>query len=387
METLKLFLRKNCFRLFKIIENFFSFHERSNFISHFLHFGSVLLMDIILDTNIFRTDFMLKSSTFKTFIDYLRKTRSTLIIPQIVMEELMILYDREIYKRKKELDQALNSYNKISINAFYFLSEDETSSLILYSSYKKYFFKQFEYTYIDEVEYKDAYFKEVINRAIKRIKPCSSKGEEFRDSILWLTILDCIKSNRYDDCVFISNNVNDFADDSGKCLHASLLKELKEKCIKLDFFSSLQDFNKTWAVKIDFITSDWLTKNIDWVRLNREACKEGNIHCSYFFELFDRRSKMKGCLEYYEIVNTYLDEQISDFCVYEISENNYSVEIHLSGIIETNFIVNVDKSGYDLKTEPLVTEFGTQTNITIINGVVCSYTDEYAEEESSLNYS
>src|SRR6476646_9233103 len=50
-------------------------------------------------------------------------------------KELMILYDREIYKRKKELDQALNSYNKISINAFYFLSEDETSSLILYSSY------------------------------------------------------------------------------------------------------------------------------------------------------------------------------------------------------------------------------------------------------------
>jgi len=254
------------------------------------------------------------------------------------------------------------------------------------SNYKQYFFRQLEYIYVDEVPYKDLYFNEVINRAIKRIKPCSSKGEEFRDCILWLTILDGIKNRQHDECVFISNDVKDFADDSGRYLHPSLSKELEERCLKLDFFSSLQDFNKTWAVKIDFITSDWLTENVDWDRLNRGACKEGNIHCSYFFELFDRRSKLEGDLEYYEIINTYLDRQISDFYVDEVSDNNYSVEIYLTGIIETSFFVKVDGDRQYLKSEIIITEFGTQTNVTVTNRLVCAYTDEYAEEESSLNF-
>ena len=119
--------------------------------------------------------------------------------------------------------------------------------------------------------------------------------------------------------------------------------------------------------------------------MNQEACKEGNIHCTYFFELYNRRSIHKENLEFYEIENAYLDESVNDFCVREISIDNYAVEIFLTGVIKTNFFIE-DKLSSDFISETISTNFWMQTKIEIKDKSIVSYTDEYFEEESTLNF-
>src|SRR6478735_4166037 len=339
-------------------------------------------MRIVLDTNIYRRDFALNSNDFKIFIDYLQKTNATLSVPQIVIEELCFLHDKEVDKLKSDFEIALKNYNQTSINESLLLVKDETKQRI---TYKEFLFKKLKILYIDEPNYKSDYLKEIVKRGIQKIKPFSLKGEEFRDALLWLTILDYIKQDQYDDNIFISANVKDFADEQRKHLHPILQKELNENNLKLAFFTSLQEFNKTFSLKIDFITADWINENLDWNRLNQEACKEGNIHCTYFFELYNRRSIHKENLEFYEIENAYLDESVYDFCVREISIDNYAVEIFLTGVIKTNFFIK-DKLSSDFISETISTNFWTQTKIEIRDKSIVSYTDEYFEEQGALNF-
>ena len=88
---------------------------------------------------------------------------------------------------------------------------------------------------------------------------------------------------------------------------------------------------------------------------------------------------------FYEIENAYLDESVCDFCVREISIDNYAVKIFLTGVIKTNFFIE-DKLSSDFISETISTNFWTQTKIEIRDKFVVSYTDEYFEEQSTLNF-
>jgi len=66
-------------------------------------------MIIILDTNIYRQDLMMKSHKFDILFDYIKKTHSKIVMPEIVHRELIAIYEREISGR-------LNDYRKAKRN-------------------------------------------------------------------------------------------------------------------------------------------------------------------------------------------------------------------------------------------------------------------------------
>ncbi len=46
-------------------------------------------MDIILDSNVYISDFWLTSNRFANFFDYVRRTRSSIILPALVRDEVV----------------------------------------------------------------------------------------------------------------------------------------------------------------------------------------------------------------------------------------------------------------------------------------------------------
>ncbi|MEE9260478.1 MAG: PIN domain-containing protein, partial [Candidatus Scalindua sediminis] len=73
-------------------------------------------MKIILDTNIFVEDFLMKSIKFSNLFDFLKKTNSEIVIFQIVFQEVIALYRRKLiekldkyYKSKEELLKIFNN--------------------------------------------------------------------------------------------------------------------------------------------------------------------------------------------------------------------------------------------------------------------------------------
>ena len=96
-------------------------------------------MDIVLDTNIYYSDFLFKSKDFNILFDYLRKTNSQIILPEIVYKEIEACYKRKLEEKLKEYQ------NKISepLKGNFFEIKVPTLTVNVNNNVKKYlkFFK------------------------------------------------------------------------------------------------------------------------------------------------------------------------------------------------------------------------------------------------------
>lgn len=73
-------------------------------------------MNIILDTNIFRSDIKLGSNNIEIILSYLKKTGSTIVMPKIILEELKSLYTKELKDRIIEYNKTVRKLKILSKN-------------------------------------------------------------------------------------------------------------------------------------------------------------------------------------------------------------------------------------------------------------------------------
>lgn len=243
-------------------------------------------MDIILDTNILRKDFLMNSLYFRRLFDFLMKTGSAIVVPQIVILELSRLYEIELKQAVETSEKAVEGFAKLGLDNYSITSSCfNIGELIL--TYEQYLRTKLDSYCLCEPPCKDEYLSEVLKRWRSGLKPFSGKGEGFRDALIWLSVVDHAKKNKdYGSYAFISNNSRDFCNEKRNDFHHDLKSELATEGIKMKFYSSLEEFDQYVISKSDFITVEWLAENLDWNRLNSKVV-EGveRIHCDFFFEL------------------------------------------------------------------------------------------------------
>lgn len=288
-------------------------------------------MDVVLDTNIFYSDFSMKSKDFVIVFDYVKKTDSKIIVPKIVYEEIKARYKCSISNELKTLEKAKSSLERKLIEGLPEVKIDVEHELKKYIT----FFKETLNISEDEiVDYKTNYLDEVVNRAIWRIKPCSQKGEEFRDALLWLTVKDIALSRSEKAVIFISNNAKEFSSIDKKELHPDLFKETSKKGLTIKYHKTIKDFIKDHAIKIDFITSEWLISAIPLEEINEEVMNyfEQHIYIQENIQdwIEDKVEKIIG--SYINIL--YADVALDDFYIYEMKDGSFNVTVYYSGEIE-----------------------------------------------------
>jgi predicted nucleic acid-binding protein len=120
-------------------------------------------MDIILDTNIFRNDFFFKSNDFEILKDYLKKTDSSFILPEIILEELKGLY-------RKTLDEKILNYKKACRDLSNVLNEEireyEIKVENQVSAYIDFVLNKLKIEKRKIIPYKNDYLPELVKRAI-----------------------------------------------------------------------------------------------------------------------------------------------------------------------------------------------------------------------------
>lgn len=135
-------------------------------------------MDVVIDTNIIIQENFLRSKKFLALLDYLFKTHSYIILPQIVREESISRYE-------EKLSEKLDKIRGLSIACFSSalteLNIDVAKEVTLYKEHiQKLIYEELLY----EIPYYDHFLSDVVYRMINRKKPCSEEGEECRDAIL-----------------------------------------------------------------------------------------------------------------------------------------------------------------------------------------------------------
>jgi hypothetical protein len=216
-------------------------------------------MDIVLDSNVSRRDPLLRSAEFDVLVDFAVSTDSRIRIPTIVFEEVIANYERELFSRLAEYKRAVKS-----LNGYVYDFEWIDSGIDIKVEVDRYKTRLLEKLRIgsrDLVTLKDSYFQDVINRAIHRRRPCTDRGEEIRDAIIWLAVLD-VGQDSYDGAVsFISGNTKQFAEAG--TLHAQLVSEANDRNVVVHYYPTLTEFVAKQTSQSETYTREWFAKQLD----------------------------------------------------------------------------------------------------------------------------
>lgn len=317
-------------------------------------------MDIIIDANIIRRDLKLKDKNFEIVIDYLNRTNSRLVFPSIVIEEVKGLYKRALIERYEDFKK---SKEKLE-STFLFAELPEIPEIDIEADSEKYI--EFIHSKLGTsaeniIDYKNEFLPELVSRAVKRKKPLDDKGQQFRDGLLWLTILDYAKSIEDKRITLISDNPKDFAEKGANQLALELEKETKELGIEVKYFKRLSDFAKEHASEIEFVNKEWIESKIDYQKLEK------------LFSGVLSGKEEEGVLEGVELdsnENTtghanrtdYISSNLCDFYVYEKSDGvillNIEVDFETEYEAEIERIIEKDTSryGYRYRMNPITGE-------------------------------
>lgn len=295
-------------------------------------------MIFVLDSNILQRDFSLRSSLFQALVHYLDVTKSTIVMPQLVVDETVANYRRELRSRLKTLAR-----DRGHIAAIYLgdlpeappIDADEEAE-----KFRQHLLRAARVNPSDIVPYDPSKLNEIITRAINRIPPCTERGEEIRDCLLWLTVKDMARQHAQDGLALISGDSAHFADKEGH-LAASLLDEVEAESLPIRFFPSLEQFLKEHASKIDFITTAWLVEQVppDYLLSTVAEKLEQSLALKLPTSLVDGK-RYTGSVS---ITGGGID--LREFFVNELPDGSFRVEASYNGEVEFELEAAVTRTG------------------------------------------
>lgn len=202
-------------------------------------------MYIVIDTNIFFNNWFLESPLFIFLANFSNNTHSTLLIPSVVREEIENKYNIGRDNLRSELDKLNKEFRdfKLDVNI-----EENVVSEQGYNFQK---ILESKFNSVEMVPYSNVKHEILVHKAMHSLRPFREKEKGYRDSLIWLSILDCLKSKKNQRRLcFVTGNSNDFFEnknnstDKSVTLHSDLVRDIAENEIENQFqlYVSLKAF-------------------------------------------------------------------------------------------------------------------------------------------------
>lgn len=198
-------------------------------------------MIVFIDTNIFYNNWYLNNANFKYLFNYLENTGSKLFLSEIVCSEVDNKFNIELDSLKKHFSDGLKKSKSI-LNE---VPNYNLNKLDVDYSIKKVLSELQNDFKIEYVSYENIDNSKIVERAIKRIKPFQDQDKGYRDTLIWLSLLDYLKTENIDNEIsFINNNSKDFLNKEKSNLHPDLIKDIDQFSLKNKFntYCSIKDF-------------------------------------------------------------------------------------------------------------------------------------------------
>lgn len=216
-------------------------------------------MDVLLDSNIYWQDLHMRRNAFQELFAYLKRTGSTLVVPFVVFYELSERYRRELTEAIKQSNEAFKHVRGMAITSKPTLTSPIVNREVraLKDRLRKPApgIQSFLYFDLHGVE-----AREVAWRGIRRIRPASDQGEELRDVVLWLSVLEYAKMKK-SVIAFVSED-GGFSKANSSGLHQTLQKDIEEASVNILFYKGLPAFVSGNALAKAAVTAEWLKQHI-----------------------------------------------------------------------------------------------------------------------------
>ena len=229
-------------------------------------------MKIVLDTNVIESDPSLRSPRFQLLLRHAEAIGARFSMPRIVIEELPAVRRRQLLGLVRKFREASKNLSDSLLTQAVPSLEIDTELVV--EEFVRHVHAVLAIQKSDIADYREGYLSEVLNRAIHRIPPCSPQGEEIRDAVLWLTVLDVAASELDRKVLFISQ---DKAFHGGQCgLRPELAEEGRARGIEIEYYKDLSLFAEHYKLSKAqlFISKDWINRAVpvsDVLNLSNES--------------------------------------------------------------------------------------------------------------------
>jgi hypothetical protein len=228
-------------------------------------------MDVILDSNVFLKDLKFESPQFGELLAYLRRTGSKLVIPSMVTLEVTERYKESLRSSLKTAFRSWGSLAKIRMSP-----HPEFPNIDLDQEVQKLKEHLLRVSSgIQTVQWSDVSgidVNEIARRGTKRLRPANQNGEELRDVILWLTVLQYARKTNQE-IVFISDD-HGFRQAADKDdLHSELVEEIATAKLPIHFYRDISAFLTSHSLSQEPIGGDWVLRYVNSEYLANEIIK------------------------------------------------------------------------------------------------------------------
>jgi hypothetical protein len=205
-------------------------------------------MYIAIDSNSLMMDWRFRSSTVRSFLQYLRSTDSRLLLSDVVRIEIEANFKRDCRKALEALNSALRNLRRFGIEEPTNLDIESVLAAAL-STWKQDVADILSENIIEQISIDGDLMRDIVLRLAERIPPSSPKGEEFRDCVIWLSLLKHAQNNPNHSPLVLISNDGGFSTDRIS-LRPELQAELTEQKLSILYYSSLESFLKAQSVEV-----------------------------------------------------------------------------------------------------------------------------------------
>jgi hypothetical protein len=201
-------------------------------------------MRVVLDTNtIQRGGFRFRGTAFRLLLNELKTQGHVLYVPQIVMDEVVNNYRKEL----KEIQE--NVGNKLG-KASSLMGRELTSPIseadieIAVDDYRRFLIQRLEAAEAVILDYPDTIHRDLAQRSMQQRKPFRSEDRGYRDALIWENIRSLAAREVDQPIIFICANPRDFAGEEGN-LHPDLRDDLTTSGAphaQVDLCNEVKDF-------------------------------------------------------------------------------------------------------------------------------------------------
>jgi hypothetical protein len=226
-------------------------------------------MNIFLDSNVWLEDKHLESTGFSSLCAYLKRTDSSIVLPNLVLEEVLGEYDRTLLEKCEKTFQAgkhvlKHLIRRDSIKNRFDLDIDVRGET---EAFRKRLLEPAHGIKTVQVDESKVDIREVYRRGIKRKRPANQKGEELRDVILWLTVLQYAVDTKAK--VALISRDSGFWD--GENLHAELKGDITSYGVEISAYKDIESFNKANALRSSLLAIKDVQNLFDVRKLDGKA--------------------------------------------------------------------------------------------------------------------
>lgn len=196
---------------------------------------------IVLDTNIFHEHWHLEGADFLALANIISNSESTLLMSELVCSEVENNYTRN---RDEDLVKIKRLLLKMQI---YIAEKKEFSFDYLFPPYDFRKILREKMKFVVFYDYQNIPHQDVVYRALKIIAPFRENEKGYRDTLIWLSLLNFLKGKtKNDTVVFITRNYSDFFSKDNQLLQPALAKDIECSKIpsEISLFTSMSDFIK-----------------------------------------------------------------------------------------------------------------------------------------------